>query len=107
MTNSSRATGEADRFNQLLTEYQRAPEVTRQRLYLETVEEVLANTSKVLVTGKEGQNNLLYLPLDKMVERRNTSSPVSDGSGNSSSRSVSTRVETDLNNRNLRSRESR
>ncbi|SEL43153.1 membrane protease subunit HflK [Atopomonas hussainii] len=103
----ARATGEADRFNQLLTEYQRAPEVTRQRLYLETVEEVLANTSKVLVTGKEGQNNLLYLPLDKMVERRNSSSPVSDGSGNNSSRSVSTRVETDLNNRNLRSRESR
>ncbi len=103
----ARATGEADRFNQLLTEYQRAPEVTRQRLYLETVEEVLANTSKVLVTGKEGQNNLLYLPLDKMVERRNTSSPVSDGSGNSSSRSVSSSVETDLNNRNLRSRESR
>ncbi|MCJ8170245.1 FtsH protease activity modulator HflK [Atopomonas sediminilitoris] len=102
----SRATGEAKRFNQLLTEYQRAPEVTRQRLYLETVEEVLANTSKVLVTGKEGQNNLLYLPLDKMVERRGPSAAVEEGTS-SSSRSTTSRVQTDFNDRNLRSRESR
>lgn len=64
----SRASGEADRFTKLLTEYRKAPEVTRERLYLETMQEMLGNTSKVLVTAGQGQNNLLYLPLDKMVE---------------------------------------
>lgn len=51
--------------------------MTRQRLYLDTMQEVFSNTSKVLVTGnKNGQSNLLYLPLDKMVESgRNTSTP--------------------------------
>ncbi|MDG9881360.1 FtsH protease activity modulator HflK [Pseudomonas sp. GD04058] len=63
----SRAKGEADRFTKLVAEYRKAPEVTRERLYLETMQEVYSNTSKVLVTGKDGQNNLLYLPLDKMV----------------------------------------
>ena len=64
----SRASGEADRFAKLLTEYRKAPEVTRERLYLETMQEMLGNTSKVLVTAGQGQNNLLYLPLDKMVD---------------------------------------
>jgi len=74
----SRAKGEADRFTKLVTEYRKAPEVTRERLYLETMQEVYSNTSKVLVTGKDGQNNLLYLPLDKMVDAsRNANAPVS------------------------------
>jgi membrane protease subunit HflK len=60
------ATGEASRFTQVLTEYKKAPEVTRKRLYLETIESVMANTSKVLVDVKGG-GNLLYLPLDKMM----------------------------------------
>jgi len=52
--------------------------VTRQRLYLDTMQEVYSNTSKVLVSGKDGQSNLLYLPLDKMVEgSRSSSVPVS------------------------------
>lgn len=73
----SRAKGEADRFTKLVTEYRKAPEVTRERLYLETMQEVYSNTSKVLVTGKDGQNNLLYLPLDKMVDAsRNANAPV-------------------------------
>lgn len=63
----ARAKGESDRFSKLVHEYNLAPEVTRQRLYLETMQDVLSNTSKVLVTGDKGQNNLLYLPLDKMV----------------------------------------
>ncbi|MDD2049237.1 FtsH protease activity modulator HflK [Pseudomonas putida] len=74
----SRAKGEADRFTKLVAEYRKAPEVTRQRLYLDTMQEVYSNTSKVLVSGKDGQSNLLYLPLDKMVEGSRTSSaPVS------------------------------
>ncbi len=60
------ATGESERFTSILTEYQKAPEVTRQRLYLDTVESVMANTSKVLV-DLEGGNNLVYLPLDKLL----------------------------------------
>ncbi len=73
----SRAKGEADRFTKLVAEYRKAPEVTRERLYLETMQEVYSNTSKVLVTGKDGQNNLLYLPLDKMVGgSRSASAPV-------------------------------
>ena len=71
----SRAKGEADRFTKLVTEYRKAPEVTRERLYLETMQAVYSNTSKVLVTGKDGQNNLLYLPLDKMVDSSRNASP--------------------------------
>ncbi len=55
----SRAEGEADRFTKLVAEYRKAPEVTRQRLYLETMQEVLSNTSKVLLTGDKGQNSML------------------------------------------------
>lgn len=72
----SRARGEADRFTKLVTEYRRAPAVTRERLYIETMQEVLGNTSKVLVSGKDGQSNLLYLPLDKMMENRQSVAPV-------------------------------
>ncbi|USS55562.1 MULTISPECIES: FtsH protease activity modulator HflK [Pseudomonas] len=74
----ARAKGEADRFSKLVTEYHKAPDITRQRLYLETMQEVYSNSSKVMVATKDGQNNLLYLPLDKMVEgSRNTSAPAS------------------------------
>lgn len=64
----ARAQGEADRFKRLLVEYQKAPQVTRERLYLDAVQEVMANSSKIMV-DVEGGNNLLYLPLDKMVEQ--------------------------------------
>lgn len=61
------AEGDASRFKQVQVEYAKAPEVTRQRMYLETMEQVYANTSKVLVDTK-GQGNLLYLPLDKLMQ---------------------------------------
>src|SRR6056297_46968 len=67
------ARGEAERFNQLLREYSKAPQVTRERLYLEALQEVLAGTSKVLV-DVEGGDNLMYLPLDKLSAGA-TSSP--------------------------------
>jgi len=60
------AEGEAKRFEYLLAEYKKAPEVTRQRLYLDAVEEVMSNSTKVMI-DVEGGNNLLYLPLDKIV----------------------------------------
>ena len=61
------AEGDASRFRQLNNEYAKAPEVTRNRLYLETMQQVYANTSKVMVDAK-GQGNLLYLPLDKLMQ---------------------------------------
>jgi membrane protease subunit HflK len=63
------AEGEAERFAKLLAAYEKAPAVTRQRLYYETMEQVLGNTNKVLVDTK-GSGNMLYLPLDKLMERR-------------------------------------
>jgi len=72
--------GEASRFEALLGEYQKAPRVTRDRLYLEAVEEVYRNSNKVLL-DTEGSGNLLYLPLDKLIER----SESSRGSGSSRS----------------------
>jgi membrane protease subunit HflK len=69
------AEGESDRFTQILAEYEKAPEVTRERLYIETLEEVLRTSTKVLV-DTEGGNNMLYLPLDQLVQRRATTSTV-------------------------------
>jgi membrane protease subunit HflK len=67
------AEGETDRFLKLLAEYEKAPKVTRDRLYIEAVESVLARTSKVLVDVKGG-NNLLYVPLDKILAGRGVTS---------------------------------
>jgi len=64
------AEGDAARFTALLAEYKRAPEVTRKRLYLETMEGVMQRTSKVMV-DVEGGNNILYLPLDRIVDEAN------------------------------------
>ena len=61
------AEGEVDRFNKLLEEYTKAPVVTRDRLYLDALQSVLSNSTKVMV-DVEGGNNLLYLPLDKIME---------------------------------------
>ncbi len=63
------AEGEAERFSTLLAAYERAPGVTRQRLYFETMEQVFANANKVLVDTK-GAGNMIYLPLEKLMERR-------------------------------------
>lgn len=60
------ATGNASRFTQVVTEYSKAPAVTRDRMYIETMQQIFASTSKVLVDAKSG-SNLLYLPLDKLV----------------------------------------
>jgi membrane protease subunit HflK len=62
----AQAEGETARFSKLLTEYSKAPEVTRKRIYIETMESVLAQSNTVLVDVKNG-NNMMYLPLDKLV----------------------------------------
>jgi membrane protease subunit HflK len=61
------AEGEAARFKQILVEYNKAPAVTRERLYLDTVQQILASTSKIVIDAKSG-SNLLYLPLDKIIQ---------------------------------------
>jgi len=61
------AEGDTARFRSVVTEYAKAPEVTRQRMYLETMQQVFSNTSKIMIDAK-GQGNLLYLPLDKLMQ---------------------------------------
>jgi len=69
----TRAEGDTRRFTQIANEYLKAPAITRERLYIETMEQVLSNTTKVLVDQKGG-NNVIYLPLDKLV-------PATDATG--------------------------
>jgi len=78
------AEGEAARFEALLTEYQKAPRVTRDRLYIEAVEEVYGNSNKVLMDS-EGSGNLLYLPLDKLINQPGRNSSPADGTRSSDS----------------------
>ena len=65
----AKAEGQASRFEQVLTEYQKAPEVTRERLYIETMEQVLSNSSKMLI-DQQGGNSVMYLPLDQLLRDR-------------------------------------
>jgi membrane protease subunit HflK len=64
----AQAEGDAQRFRSVLTEYQKSPGVTRDRLYLETMQQVYSNVSKVMVDSRSG-SNLLYLPLDKLIQQ--------------------------------------
>ena len=76
------AEGDASRFRQINTEYAKAPEVTRSRMYLETMQQVYSSTSKVMVDAK-GQGNLLYLPLDKLMQAAGALSSSSSSVGSS------------------------
>ena len=68
------ADGDAQRFRSVLTEYQKAPQVTRDRMYLDTMSEIYSNVTKVMVDAKSG-SNLLYLPLDKLIQQVAQSAP--------------------------------
>ncbi|HYE39997.1 MAG TPA: FtsH protease activity modulator HflK [Ramlibacter sp.] len=68
------ATGNASRFNQVVAEYAKAPAVTRDRMYLETMQQVFSSTSKVMIDAKSG-SNLLYLPLDKLAAQAAATDP--------------------------------
>lgn len=63
----AKAEGEASRFDQILNEYKRAPAVTKERIYIDTMEKVLSDSSKVLVDVRQG-NNVMFLPLDRIME---------------------------------------
>ena len=73
------ARGESERFSKLLVEYQVAPEVTRERMYIDTLESVMSQSSKVMI-DVEGGNNMMYLPLDRMVQRQGEANAGGQGS---------------------------
>jgi len=68
----AKANGESQRFTQILAEYQKAPEITRKRLYLETMEQVLGSSNKVMI-DQQGGNNIMYLPLDQIMKNARAS----------------------------------
>ncbi|MBL0458873.1 FtsH protease activity modulator HflK [Aeromonas enteropelogenes] len=70
-----KAQGEVARFNELLPQYQAAPELTRNRIYLETMEELYQQANKVLVDMPAGNNSMIYLPLDKLSGKPNVAQP--------------------------------
>jgi membrane protease subunit HflK len=74
----AQAEGEADRFVKLHAEYPKAPKVTRDRLYLDSISKVYSNSSKVLI-DVEGGNNMMYIPLDKIMQQSRTSTARSGG----------------------------
>ena len=77
----ARATGEAQRFDKLLAEYKQAKQVTRDRLYIDAMETVLSKSSKILVDVK-GANNMMYLPLDRLMQQQSASNPPSSDAAN-------------------------
>ncbi len=109
----SRAKGEAQRFNLLVAEYIKAPEVMRERMFIETMQEVMSNTSKILVSGGEGSSNLLYLPIDKLMQQGSGNSPASSSSSSApvvpsaTGADSTTRLPAQLQQRDLRSRGTR
>ena len=70
-----RAEGDASRFRQIVAEYNKAPGVTRDRLYLDALQEIMTSSSKIMVDQKAG-NNMLYLPLDKIMQMGGTGTGV-------------------------------
>lgn len=78
----ARAQGDAARFRQVATEYAKAPQVTRDRMYIDTMQQIMSNTTKVLVDQKSGSGNLLYLPLDKLMQMAGNQ-PVAPAAGDS------------------------
>lgn len=91
----ARAEGEATRFTELLKAYKKAPQITRDRLYIDMMESVLSNSSKVMV-DVEGGNNLLYLPLDKLMDRQ-------DSGGATNQQKVSADILKDIRQRGVKS----
>jgi len=98
------AEGEAARFVALLAEYERAPQVTRERLYLETVEDVLSRTNKIIVDGASGNSNMMVLPLDKLLEYRQPVGGAGSGRSNATEQMPSIDVTTSRPREELRSR---
>ena len=102
----AKATGETARFLKVLTQYKKAPTVTRERLYLEAMESVLANSNKVMVDVKKG-NNLMYLPLDRLQSRQASPLTAQDLENMKQSLPDSTNNSTSRTRDSLRGREGR
>ncbi len=101
----AQADGEASRFTNLLSEYKKAPRVTRERLYLDSISKVYGNASKVLV-DVEGGNNMMYLPLDKIMEtsRRNNAASSAAGIDESDMSRLADRVVEEIRSRQSNTR---
>ena len=87
------AEGEAARFEALLAEYQKAPRVTRDRLYIDAIEQVYGSTNKVLLDSR-GSGNLLYLPIDKLIQGSSGGAPRENMRPNDQSRDAYQQNET-------------
>ncbi|MGD9842936.1 MAG: FtsH protease activity modulator HflK [Steroidobacteraceae bacterium] len=95
------AVGESERFLKLLPEYQRAPQVTRERLYLETIELIYARSKKVLLDTKS-DGNVIYLPLDRLVEQSRASNVAAGTANNTNSVVVESTATQDARSRGVR-----
>ncbi|HKX93374.1 MAG TPA: FtsH protease activity modulator HflK [Methylibium sp.] len=100
----AQAEGDASRFRQVLTEYEKAPAVTRDRLYVDTMREVYSNVSKVMVDVRGG-SNLLYLPLDKLMQASGAQAPAAAGVAEPTPMTPAATVDTSRSRDNQRSRE--
>lgn len=98
------AAGNASRFEQVLTQYQKAPDVTRQRLYLDAQEQILSSVSKVVVDQKGG-NSLLYLPLDKLMATAGATTAQTTNAPSASQQSIQLELEAQRSRDAFRSRE--
>ena len=83
----AQAEGDAQRFNSVLTEYQKAPTVTRDRMYIDTMQQVYSNVSKVMVDSRSN-SNLLYLPLDKLIAQSANAAPAPAGAASAATETV-------------------
>jgi membrane protease subunit HflK len=99
------AEGDAARFESLLTEYQKAPEVTRERLYIDAIEEVYGRSNKVILDS-QGSGNLLYLPIDQLIQQGGRAAPSSDGNRASDSPNPS-QAQSDVRSETVDSRDRR
>ena len=100
------AEGDTSRFKQIVREYQKAPAVTRDRMYLETMQEIFSNTTKLMVDSKKG-NQLLYLPLDKLISQSGNASSSSGNSASGASTETSSGSDSDHDSSRVREDRSR
>lgn len=100
----AKAEGDASRFTQVMREYNKAPRVTTERLYLDAMESVYSKSQKVMVDVKEGANNVLYLPLDRMRSSQSSPANVNLNDFNYPSTSSSSSSSNSSSRDNLRSR---
>ncbi|WP_310339557.1 FtsH protease activity modulator HflK [Rhodoferax saidenbachensis] len=100
----AQAQGDAQRFRSVYTEYQKAPQVTRDRMYLDTMQQIYGNVTKVLVESRQG-GNMLYLPLDKVLQMNGTQAPAVDAGATATTTAPATAPAVTILNNDARSRD--